>query len=479
MEEKKAKRVRKKRSGYKKGEDDMLTNLPVALLHQILLNLPTKDVVKSSVLSRRWKNIWKYVPGLDLECRDFFVPGYQYCECGDYDDIYEWDGYDNICECEDLSFKAFAGFVTRFLRFKSKSRIQNFSFSVNWCADVELDVDFFTWLINAVIKRKVKHLDLVGKTWGQDEVEIPRTVYTCESLVSLNLRDVDLPNPERVSLPSLKVMVLDEVVYSDDRAFEMLISGCPVLESLSITVDYFYGNNVKTFRVCSQSLLSFTYVGHDLFGSFRKLAAVLDAPRLERLRIDDHRTSSFIVKNLGSLVEADIDIAFNLSSERKLDADDLPKREMIRNFLVGISCVKDMKISSNTLQVIYDYSRYEPLPLFRNLSFLHVQFSGYRWKMLPVFLESCLNLKSLILGFFFKPWEKGACSIVPGHRRFLSSLEYVKIVRPMGEEATETHLKLKLTLCLSDFFEEKEETAIIKKLLAIPRLSSSCEVHIL
>ncbi|CAA7062021.1 unnamed protein product [Microthlaspi erraticum] len=72
---------------------------------------------------------------------------------------------------------------------------------------------------------------------------------------------------------------------------------------------------------------------------------------------------------------------------------------MIRNFLVGISRVKDMTISSTTLEVIYDYSRCEPLPLFRKLSFLRVDFDGYNWEMLPIFLQSCPNLKSLVVGY--------------------------------------------------------------------------------
>jgi len=53
-----------KRSG---DEVDWLSELPEALLVYVLLNLPTKDVVKTSVLSTKWRNIWRCVPGLDLD----------------------------------------------------------------------------------------------------------------------------------------------------------------------------------------------------------------------------------------------------------------------------------------------------------------------------------------------------------------------------------------------------------------------------
>jgi len=144
-----------------------------------------------------------------------------------------------------------------------------------------------------------------------------------------------------VSLPSLKVIVLHAVDFERGLAFEMIISSCPVLESLTVNMI----RGLESFQVCSQSLLSFTYVADD----DDYLEFVIDAPRLQYLKLNDNRTASFIVKNHGSLLEADIDIWI----ERKFDPNDLPKRHMIRNFLVGISCVKDMIISSSTLEVTF------------------------------------------------------------------------------------------------------------------------------
>lgn len=71
---------------------------------------------------------------------------------------------------------------------------------------------------------------------------------------------------------------------------------------------------------------------------------------------------------------------------------------------------------------------------------------------------------------------------------FLSSLEYVKIERPLKGEAMEMRLvsyllensKIlkKLTLVL-DVSIKTEESAVLKKLLIIPRLSTSCQVVVL
>ncbi|ESQ43345.1 hypothetical protein EUTSA_v10015736mg, partial [Eutrema salsugineum] len=210
----------------------------------------------------------------------------------------------------------------------------------------------------------------------------------------------------------------------------------------------------------------------------------IDAPRLQYLRLWDNRAASFILDNMGSLVKADIDTVF----DEKYDSNDIQKRNMVRDFLIGISRVKDMIITSATLEAIYDQSRREPLPLFRNLSFLHVKFGGYSWEMLPIFLERCPNLKSLVVGSITDCEEKVGIYLLPLPRCFLASLVYVEIERPFKGESMEMELASyllenspilkKLILCL-DCSEHKQESVTLKKLISIPRLSTSGQVVVL
>ncbi|KAL9277759.1 putative F-box domain, FBD domain, leucine-rich repeat domain superfamily [Arabidopsis thaliana] len=48
------------------GREDRI-RLPDTLLGKILLNIRTKDVVKTSLLSSRWRSLWRSVPKLELD----------------------------------------------------------------------------------------------------------------------------------------------------------------------------------------------------------------------------------------------------------------------------------------------------------------------------------------------------------------------------------------------------------------------------
>ena len=179
----------------------------------------------------------------------------------------------------------------------------------------------------------------------------PTILYTCSNLVSLRLVGMGLMNPEHVSLPSLKTLVLILIEFTNKWALENLISKCPVIENFCFERSYDYG--IPILRVHSKSLLTFMHDAgyHEDYDEEDRFVEI-DAPMLKYLMISDGRTSSFIIKSPPSVVEADIDTVFNLTSERRLGiANEVQKREMVRDFLVGISKVKDMSISSSALEV--------------------------------------------------------------------------------------------------------------------------------
>ncbi|WZZ82070.1 hypothetical protein YC2023_102642 [Brassica napus] len=347
-----AARVKPARSTNPPSEVDRLSSLPDCLIFQIFLNLPTKDVVQTSVLSTRWTTLWKDVPGLDLDAEDFYIR------------------------------ETFVSFVDNFLERNHGLSIHRFKLRYDYFYFEEPAGLLNRW-VDTAARLKVEHLD-----------------------VSDNFSEWD-------------PMMIIQQYFTLVRSYDY---GIPIL------------------RVHSKSLLTFMHDAgyHEDYDEEDRFVEI-DAPMLKYLMISDGRTSSFIIKSPPSVVEADIDTVFNLTSERRLGiANEVQKREMVRDFLVGISKVKDMSISSSALEVIYDYSRYV-LPVFRNLYTLRARFDSYMWEMLPVFLEVCPNLKTLVVGTSENP-KMVDLTVIARLWNLLSSLEYVDIERPLKGKALEMTL---------------------------------------
>ncbi|CDY72008.1 BnaAnng39580D, partial [Brassica napus] len=358
-------------------------------------------------LSTRWNHIWKHVPGLNLE----------------YDDFSEHD--------------SFVSFVDSFLSFNRDTCLHKFKVTYDYSEADEPETGLVRRWLDTVSRMKVKTLDVTDDSAESWELEMTPALYTCGSLVSLKLVGLTLPSPDLVSLPSLKDINLILVEFTDEWALEKFISQCPSLKNLCI--ERSFGDDIPMLRVRSQSLLTFIHIvdSDESFDDERILE--IDAPMLEYLKLSDGRTASFKLENTASLVGVHINTAFNLTSTRRFCPNDAQKRNMIQNFLLMISRVDNMVIASCTLEVIYEYSRYEQLPVFRNLSSLRVNLDGYVWEMLPVFLESCPNLTTLVLGSIQNHVKVGI-TVSPRRPRVLPSLRYVEIERPFKGDALEMQL---------------------------------------
>ena len=61
---KRRKRVIKKTADAAAAGEDFISALPDAILQVVLSLLPSDDTMRTSVLSRRWRNLWKATPAL-------------------------------------------------------------------------------------------------------------------------------------------------------------------------------------------------------------------------------------------------------------------------------------------------------------------------------------------------------------------------------------------------------------------------------
>ncbi|XP_010458840.1 PREDICTED: F-box/FBD/LRR-repeat protein At1g13780-like [Camelina sativa] len=454
--------------------DDRFSELPDPLITQILLHLPTKDSVKTSVLSTRWKNLWLHVPGLDLNCCDF--------------------PFKNQNELEMVTF------IDRFLQFNPDSRL--LKFKVDYSRD---QIPQFEDRIGDAVSRGVRVLDVKSNTLYQDADDglvypciefMPLNLYTSKTLVSLKLLCSGLWEPEGlVYMPCLRFMHLQGLRWRSSGSggstmnLERLVSGCPVLEELTYVKDINDDESVVT-RVRSRSLKRFTAPVE--YGCYGNLGVVqtfeIDAPGLEYMSLKEDHFDRIVVKNLTSLFMVDLHIKFIVESGRMFDSEDLSKRNEVCDFLTGISSVRHMTISHQTVKVLGLYSKVGVIPKFNNLSRLHAVFPSSFIQFLPVFLESLPNLKHLILEIPYVKEKTEEFKLVNVPQCLVSALEFLEVKRlfDWGKEEMKTAsyflensaVLKKLTLRFMGCPQYYSDTDIYEELNNLTKCSPTCQIII-
>ncbi|KAK6114892.1 hypothetical protein DH2020_007161 [Rehmannia glutinosa] len=188
---------------------DRLSALPDDVLCHILSFLSTKNSVATSVLARRWKFLWTFVPNIDL--------GLTY---GDDDvnlwtDTNLWNGFSKII-------------INRVMLLHKAPRINTFRLCNNLhdCREYELRA----W-IRTAISRSVRNIEICFNY----NIYLPQCLFTYKTLVDLTLIcHVDIPVSFDVYLPALKKLTLGIVrVKIDTPALRYIHAYEPISEDFS------------------------------------------------------------------------------------------------------------------------------------------------------------------------------------------------------------------------------------------------------
>ncbi|WZZ83455.1 hypothetical protein YC2023_104027 [Brassica napus] len=439
---------------------DRISELPESLLTQILSYLPTNQSVQTSVLSTRWKNLYLSVPGLDLNCS--FIR-------------YDAD-------------EVFLTFIDKLLEFSPESSL--FTVKVK-CRDTM--IDGFKDRIGTMINRGTQHLDVESSIYYFEDDNslypivdmMPMNLLTSRTLVYLKLSSSGLMDPGFVYMPCLKFMHLEEVKWRVH--LEKLLSGCPVLEELTLLRDmdddYAIGNDeFGVMLVRSQSLKRFSVLPLRQVGDYHsrvECTLEIDAPGLEHMSLGDDQFDSIVVKNLSSLLV--VGVLFNTWN--------VSKSNEIREFLNGILSVRDMIIFGMTVHAFEHYSKAGIIPKFNNLSRLQVVFHGKLLQFLPAFLECCPNLKHLVLKIVHSEEMEEGLELTDVPRCVSSTLECVEIQEKLelGEgkmKATSYFLAnsavLKKLILSPTAYDPRNvvESEIWEKVNKLTKRSTGCEIII-
>ncbi|XP_057453221.1 F-box/FBD/LRR-repeat protein At3g52680-like [Lotus japonicus] len=199
-------------------DDDTISSLPDAILSRILSFLPTKHAAATSVLSKRWKPLWRSVSTLHFD--DTLYVKSNYTGMNNFHKIRE--DYSRFLQC------VYAVMLYRDLHLP----IHTFRLHCDSCEFY--DPTNVTIWVNAAVQRKVQDLEL---SLGFHPCNIDRrptnlsSIFTCTTLVVLKLCQIDLiPFSSGVDLPSLKVLHLQDLIFLERESLAKLLSGSPNLE---------------------------------------------------------------------------------------------------------------------------------------------------------------------------------------------------------------------------------------------------------
>ncbi|MED6168718.1 hypothetical protein PIB30_014183 [Stylosanthes scabra] len=195
-----------------------ICDLPDPVLVLIISSLPTKEVVRTSLLSKRWRHLWKDISEIDLK----------------------EGGYEEI--------QLFRAFVSKLLVVFDCSNLTKFTFSCNVRENATKVNEWLCGFINPGIEELILDLKMIEKP-----LVFPHHLFTFARLTKFHLNmDQILNLPSSILLPSLRSLSLKKIIFPDSSSAHRLFSGCPSLEVLTLV--YCNWMNVKAITISSRLL---------------------------------------------------------------------------------------------------------------------------------------------------------------------------------------------------------------------------------
>ncbi|KAJ4917718.1 putative FBD-associated F-box protein [Raphanus sativus] len=244
-----------------------MSEFPDELLLKILSFLPSKDVVATSAISKRWKSLWKEV--------NIFR----------YDDTPPYP----------LTFKMFELFI----RGRSSVEILQLKLNPNYS---RIDINP---LVNDAVARSLRELRIYML---YKSFELPESLYLYPKLETLILEKLSLVDiPSNVYLIGVKKLHILTVTFSNDESVTKLLSICPLLEDLVVRRGFY--TNVMLFTIDVPTLKSLSIDNSS--GKSRPEGVhgfVINAPALRCFSIKDSFSNYLRFGNMPELVKASVNI---------------------------------------------------------------------------------------------------------------------------------------------------------------------------
>ncbi|EOA25592.1 hypothetical protein CARUB_v10018940mg, partial [Capsella rubella] len=413
---------------------DRISQFPEALLLQILSRLPTKDAIATSVLSKRWRSIWKMVPRLEFNSH--------------YQNLHKFS--ENVAR----SLLLHKAPILESLHIKVTDRLEGRS---------ESDIYIGIWS-GIAFARHVR--EFVLHLFFKRPVRFPSSMFNSNNtLETLKLKcSVRLDVPSRFCMKSLRTLHLLSVDFIDNKSIRYLISGCPNLENL--VIDRGYPNVVRTFVILAPSLKTLSIKD---YGRLEDGGYVITAPSLRYLKIKEFsHCGCCLIDNAPMLVEANIGNVSYLANETILGSLKSAKRlflDLSPLELVNLEMDTRKAEWSNLLALMLESSpKLQVLKLTdQPLDLNKVGVIGGKWNQ-PKNVPECLlsHLKKFVWKGY--DWERG---------------EEKEVATYILKKASQLKNAIFFTSSIQskELNRLEERCQMIKELDGVVRASSSCHLE--
>ncbi|XP_056158475.1 F-box protein At5g03100-like, partial [Syzygium oleosum] len=283
----------------RKNYEDCISLLPDCLIHHIFSFLPTRDVIKTCVLSKRWRSVWTSI--LDLR--------FSVSSCGDpfVERVLTHYGWPKVKKFHlDVRSEQEPSNIDSWVQFAIDHQVE----------DLLLDVNIW-W-----------YIPWEDYPWTEDYTLSP-LLYNCSSLTKLCLRGCRFLSSESISWSSLKSLSIEN---ASDDVLRNILTGSPVLEYLNLKSCW------GIEGIHSRSLRELVIDGHVMGSPLHILT-----PRLLSLRVRGFFRHEMIrIIEAPSLVEAELDFDSPAKSDCCLLKEILCKLQNATRILFGVWCLRVM-----------------------------------------------------------------------------------------------------------------------------------------
>ncbi|MED6118896.1 hypothetical protein PIB30_006687 [Stylosanthes scabra] len=438
---------------------DRISCLPDSILCEILSYLQTKEAVTTSILSRRWRHVWKDLQVIDLDDKPFWK------SCDDE----EWHARFDSSVNAILSKRNADSYAIK------KFRLTCFQNSDESMSTRYLDAVIGDRLQELYLNLNLNNIDVYG-----DAITLPEGIFTCPSLKSLVLKGYitlfDAPMVSNVYLPSLKNLEL-QVRFVD---IHKLLSGCPAIQNLNIDLRDFRFRIPKLQMPPTLKSLTFSEPGY-YYGATEEISVrEIYTPSLEYLNLSINNLEDYAmqvsVMHFPNMVEAHLSID---------ECDD--NVDWVLLLFQALRETKFLVLKEFTTMCIFRAPGFEFVE-FHCLLNLEVDVKCFDKSFLLNYLHNFHVLERLVINIWppddAEYYELTPATMVPncvtshlksfeytGYQDFEDEREFIAYVLQSG-------LVLRtVTIHLKSDFDLETKNNIVGGLAAIPRGSSMCQLN--